>query len=160
MNRKSAMTRRKRTPNCWRCFKVRIVILLDHPYIVFTTQKTPTKWSARKLQRKAITKWCWIMWCGRLALYYWLLLSLSWLLVSFPRDIRSAMKDWTVQHQHYSRLTEYKVQKLIWSRSVTTWERLNQQLSGRRLWTNTKGEAKCLQVNSKLVKKSACQLLL
>lgn len=58
MNRKNAMTRLKRTPNCWCRFKARIATLLDHPYSVFTTRKTPTKWSARKLQKKATTKWC------------------------------------------------------------------------------------------------------
>ena len=72
MNRKSAMTRQKRIPNCWCYFKVGIALLLEHPYSVFTTQKIPTKWSARKLQKKATTKRCWTMWCGRCVLYCWL----------------------------------------------------------------------------------------
>lgn len=110
MNRKSAMTRQKRTPNCWCCFKARVTALLDHSCSAFTTRKTPTKWSARKLQKKATTKWCWTMWCGRWPLYCWLLLSLPWLLASSPRDVRTVMKDWTAQQHHYSRLAEYGVQ--------------------------------------------------
>ena len=122
MNRKNAMAR-LRTPNCWGCFKARTVTLLDHPYSAFTTQKTPTKWSARKLQNKATTKWCWPMWCGRWPLYCCLLLSLLWLLVSSPRDFRTGMKDWTAQQHHYSRLSKYGVQwnKKLWSSPITTW---------------------------------------